>query len=204
MAEVNLQNFLDSLRPPIEAQLLAESVAPNDGEHIIEIGCGNGFVSLFLAANHPELGSITGIDIEPDNISAAQENLTLLKKSHKIKANVNFIHVDAREYSPNKRYDWLLCNPPFFSANASRPSPDQSRRNARQDQKLSLLDLFSCAHQFLYDDAKMAVVFPGFRKDELICVANNGGYAITRETHHPNIRKRNGGMWLVEFGRKFG
>jgi len=58
-----------ALTPILNAAILA--VAPGDGGHIVDIGCGAGGTSLAITASSPQV-RITGIDLSPSLIAVAQ------------------------------------------------------------------------------------------------------------------------------------
>jgi len=66
------------------------------GERVLDIGCGNGFLSYDMVTNVPEV-QVLGIDTNAENIKYAKENY-----SHK---NLRFIHGDALNDLPDERFD---------------------------------------------------------------------------------------------------
>lgn len=193
------QAFFDSLRPPIEAVRLAEFAEKIQGEDWLEIGCGNGFIALWLAACHPSLKRISGIDLNSGRVVQAKDNKVSFQQLTGKNLSAEFFFQDARTFHTEHTFDGIICNPPFFAARASRPSPHTERRAARQDATLSLTELFGIAKCLLKPEGILALVFPGFRYEELRAVAVRYGFTVENQQHLPEVRKRNGGVWLTAF-----
>lgn len=75
----------------------------NTAKHIVDFGCGYGFLGTKLLPLLPEGSTYTGIDIGEE----------LIKEAKKVFANSpyqhEFIQADLKEYVPNKRYDIAIC-----------------------------------------------------------------------------------------------
>jgi tRNA1(Val) A37 N6-methylase TrmN6 len=107
---------------------------------------------------------------------------------------------DARETeSFDQRFQVIICNPPFFAADASRPSPHPEKQAAHQDETLTLDDLFQCALRNLAKEGRIYTIFPNDRLQELKNTAEAYGYRGLSHKNLPYIRKRNGGVSLISF-----
>lgn len=200
----SIQAFFDSLHPSIEPQKLAEFVEIARGERVFEIGCGNGYMALYLAWRFPDCGGIHAIDLSSQQIEEAYQAYdALCGMSERRPAPVRFEIMDARALPlPDDPFDVCVCNPPFFSHQASRLSPDPERRQARSDETLTLLDLFDALDRVLKSNGRAYLVFPWNRMKELSQQADNQGLALVQREHLTEIRKRSGGVCLVKLERK--
>ena len=52
-----------------------DALAPRPGEKILDLGCGNGLLTLELARITGSAGHVTGLDASPEMLAAAQERL---------------------------------------------------------------------------------------------------------------------------------
>lgn len=68
----------------------------NSGEHILDIGCGNGFMSYDMVTQVPDI-KVVGIELNEANIEFARE--------HYQHPNLRFIHGDALKGLPNETFD---------------------------------------------------------------------------------------------------
>lgn len=193
-----LTPFFDSLRPPIEPQLLVEFTTLYPGETLYEIGCGNGYMALRLATLYPSIKEMYAIDLNPERILEAQQAYAQLSKLTPLPP-IRFSASDARDWSPPIAVDVIVCNPPFFSQSASRPSPNAARSVARRDETLSLEELFRSARRILTDKGRMNIVFLYQRFGEVEKLAQQYHFQICKQQHHAEIRKRDGGIMLVSF-----
>ncbi len=76
------------------------------GKDVIEIGPGSGFISKYLLEKFPEISSMTLVDINPYAIESSKDNIKDLRAS--------FIVGDAVEYLEGRKFDILVCNPPYI------------------------------------------------------------------------------------------
>jgi SAM-dependent methyltransferase len=62
---------LDRQLSPVSEVALA-ALAPRPGEHVLDLGCGSGATTAALCAAVGPSGQVTGIDISPDQVTAAK------------------------------------------------------------------------------------------------------------------------------------
>lgn len=79
---------------------------PSDAS-ILDIGCGNGLLSLVLAKKYPD-SRIVGYDDSQFSVDSALHNA----KKNKI-ANCEFVHSANADFLKGKQFDVIICNPPF-------------------------------------------------------------------------------------------
>ena len=72
----------------------------------IEIGCGSGFISRFLLEHAPQLTSMTLVDINPNAIRCARDNIQ--------DPRATFIHGDGLLALQGQEVDLIVCNPPYI------------------------------------------------------------------------------------------
>ena len=82
------------------AEPLFDQVNIDNVQRVLEVGCGNGVLSSYLAEKHG--WNVTGIDIDPDQIKIA-------KKIHKENDSLKFVEADATELPyENNEFDLTL------------------------------------------------------------------------------------------------
>jgi SAM-dependent methyltransferase len=83
--------------------------AVNKGESILDIGCGSGVDTIFAAKMTGPTGNVVGIDLMPEMLQRAKENLTLVNLD-----NVTYEEASAEKLSfPDKNFDVVISNGAF-------------------------------------------------------------------------------------------
>ena len=77
-------------------------------KHILDIGTGTGLLALMLAQRFHV--PVDAVEIDRDAASEAMENVANSPFSDYVKV----INSDIRTFVPTKKYDLIVCNPPFF------------------------------------------------------------------------------------------
>ncbi len=123
------------------------------GAHnILDIGSGTGLLSLMMAQRCE-----THIDaVELDDVAAqqARENIKNSPFSTQIKMHVT----DIKQFDGHKKYDLVVCNPPFFSDHLK--GPDEKRNQARHNDGLSFNELCESIVKHLNEKGKAWILLP--------------------------------------------
>ncbi|HBM45954.1 MAG: hypothetical protein UT05_C0001G0069 [Parcubacteria group bacterium GW2011_GWF2_38_76] len=73
---------------------------------VIEIGAGSGFISKYLLEKFTNIEKITLVDLNPNSIQCCKDNI----KDKRAK----FVCGDAIKFLRNKKFDLIICNPPYI------------------------------------------------------------------------------------------
>ena len=163
MKKFEFQQFIISQSPNVfrvgtDGVLLGALASVEGVTKILEIGTGTGLVSLMLAQRQPD-AEIIAIDISEDAVAISKENF----KNSKFKDRIEVIHQDFKNYETEKRFDLIICNPPFFELNSSVKDII-----ARQKIELDFLGLIRKSTKLLSDKGKFAVIIPSDSADNFI------------------------------------
>lgn len=79
-------------------------------KYILELGAGTGLISIFAAKRG---GFVTASDISLTAVYNIEKNIKMTD------ANVEVIHSDLFDDVPNKRYDYIIINPPYYKKTPS-------------------------------------------------------------------------------------
>ena len=83
------------------AEKLLHFVSVKEKQNFLEVGCGSGAVSQYVAKKYPL--NVTGVDIDPEQIQLAQENIGDIP-------NIRFLEVDATNLPfPDNEFDIVLA-----------------------------------------------------------------------------------------------
>ena len=121
---IKLRQYQTGYQVATDSILLASSVTPMLGRHILELGSGVGAVSLCLAWREPEL-QLTGYEINGNLVELANFNA----RENKIAERVYFKQQDVCRMESDEKFDQVMMNPPFHAANHSQ-SKDHARKLA--------------------------------------------------------------------------
>jgi tRNA1(Val) A37 N6-methylase TrmN6 len=129
----------------------------------LELGSGNGIVSIMLALQKPRW-TLTGIEIQPE--------LHSLSETNAIRTGVqcSFINADLRQHKGSLRhggYQLIYSNPPWVKAGTGMVSPDEARAISRQEITCTLKDILSCLEWCLSTEGTAWLIYPLERKPEL-------------------------------------
>ncbi len=102
------------LIPRVETEILIEEVVKRyknkSGLEIIDICSGSGIIGLTLK-KELENSCVTLLDISKKAVEVSKKNGELLQISN----NVEYICSDILLYTSSKKYDIVVCNPPYLS-----------------------------------------------------------------------------------------
>src|SRR3546814_5614091 len=96
-AWVESQGLIDRLFRPIEA-LLADAVLAGRGDHVLDVGCGTGGVTLAVARRLGRRGSCVGVDISGPMIATARS------RAEREGARAEFIRADAQVHPRSEEH----------------------------------------------------------------------------------------------------
>ncbi|HES59868.1 MAG TPA: methyltransferase domain-containing protein, partial [Caldithrix sp.] len=156
MSEETLDEILNSsfrlyqkkkgYRFSLDSLLLANFVSLKNTKSVIELGCGNGVVTLILARHFSNV-NFTCVEIQEDLADLAKKNVHI----NSLENNVAILKADASKinnYLPPQSSDAIYFNPPYRKLNSGRINPNSEKAIARHEIKGSLI-IFLKAAQYL-------------------------------------------------------
>jgi tRNA1Val (adenine37-N6)-methyltransferase len=150
---------------------------------VLDIGTGTGLIALMAAQRGAD--SVVAVEIDEKAARQAAENVA----SSKWKDIVTVVLSDIACFSDDKRFDAVVCNPPFFRD--SLRSPDSVRSQARHNDTLSYEKLAEMANSLLSDSGLFSLVLPYDMADTFISVAAKNGLYLCKRT---NVVTRKGNL----------
>ena len=114
-------------RTAIDTVLLAASVNANQGDKVLDMGCGVGGAMLALGVR---VGAkVDGIEIQPLLASMAKANISKNKLDGSLRVFEGDITNPLKEIAGGG-YDLVMANPPFMDAGRGNPPPGEMKRTA--------------------------------------------------------------------------
>lgn len=171
---VRIYQHKKGYRFSLDAVLLAAWVE-RVGQCFLELGCGNGAVSLMLAYRYPGV-SITGVDLQ----------FPLLKLfSLSVRENrfprVFPVAGDVRKPPFRQKFDVVFANPPYQSPLRGRVSPYPEIALSRFEIAGSLKDFVTAAYQLLSAEGKAYFIVGAERKEDFNSYCHELGFWIEEE-----------------------
>ena len=128
-------------------------------QNILDIGSGTGLLSLMLAQKIN--AQIEAIEINNAAALQSAENI-LASPWHQ---NIKLINRSVQDFIPEKKYDLIISNPPFYEDDLR--SPDENKNAAKHDTTFRLEELISISGKYLTDQGTLALLLPFHRADYL-------------------------------------
>jgi tRNA1(Val) A37 N6-methylase TrmN6 len=138
---------------------------------MLDVGCGCGILGLLLKRDFPSV-NLSAIDIQEEHIFLAKKNC------EENRLNANVIVGDFASYEFDKRFDFIVSNPPFYRKDTKK-SADKSLVLSRYADSLPIEILLAKSAEllktdgsfiFCYDAKQIDVIFSKSAKNRLkIC-----------------------------------
>lgn len=122
-------------------------------KHVLDIGAGTGLLSLMLAQRNANI-EIEAIELDEAAATQARENVAASPWADRI----SVLQGDVRNYNFGKKYDLIICNPPFFQN--SLKGDDAGRNHARHNLALSFEDILTVMKQYLQYGGYGCILLP--------------------------------------------
>ena len=160
--------------------------------NVLDIGTGSGLVALMLAQRFPT-AQIDAIDIEPQAVEQAQYNFAESPWAERLNAHLAAL----QDWQPNKHYDLIVSNPPYFQN--SLKNPDKGRELARHTDSLTYADLLRCTTQRLAPRGTAAFILPAEAESYVLHIAKENGLYCCRLTRVHSKPGKPAKRILIEF-----
>ncbi len=167
--KIRLFQSLKGYRCAIDAFLLAHFVRLKKKEWVLELGTGNGIVALLLALKHAYIAKVIGIEIQTSLAQLAQKNV----RANHLEDLINVIQADMKDVPwlfPQKKFDVVVSNPPYYSLGAGRINPIWERAVARHEIKASVIEVTEVSQKVLKKRGRLYLIYPASRVGKLVTI----------------------------------
>lgn len=120
----------------IDAPLLAYYIKSDEDSELLELGAGNGIVSILVAASKP-FKRIVALEIQDSLISLAKKNIHL----NSLEGKIEVIKGNIKSVDSLPKFDIVFSNPPYQKVREGRISPYTERAIAKHEILCELRDV---------------------------------------------------------------
>lgn len=149
---------------------VAGRMQQNIKSKVLDIGCGTGLLDLMLAQKITTV--IDAIEINSDAAMQASENIAQTPWAK----NISVINTSIQDFIPSKRYDLIICNPPFYEDDLR--SGDENKNAAKHDTTLRLDELISFVNANMEEDGLFTLLLPFHRTEYFERLSNGSGLFV--------------------------
>lgn len=141
---------------------------------ILDVGTGTGIIALMLA-QRTKTALIDVIEIDKKASKEAQNNFNNSDWEERLIS----INSSIQNYHPQKKYDIIVSNPPFF-INATK-APKANRNNARHTDTLSFDELIDSVKRLLANTGIFSLILPINEAELFIKLAQQNKLFLNRK-----------------------
>lgn len=174
--------------------LLGAWADAGDARNVLDVGTGCGVIALMLAQRFPQ-ATIVGMDTHPGAVQDAAENFRNSPFGHRLQA----VQEDFLVNGPDRRYDFIVSNPPFFSEDTL--PPDAARAAARHAAHFPLEALAERIDRMLCERGRTALIYPFSAAERVIDAFTRYGFGLLRRTDVKASEKHPAKRSLLAFSR---
>ena len=142
-------------------------INPQDGLSVLDIGTGNGLLTLMLAQRTSQNILMDAIDIDSETILDAKENFEASPWNNRIR----LFHADVRTWNAPRQYDLIICNPPFHVRSTPSANPRELAAH-HADNTLPFISLIESISHLSHDETQIWILLPILEMQEFIEIAN--------------------------------
>lgn len=147
----------DGFKFSLDSVLLANFVTLNKSiKRIMDIGCGNGIISILLSMKTNAL--IDGVEIQKDSYLNAVDSIKL----NHLEDKINIYNEDIRNFYKtleSDTYDVIVSNPPYFdNCDVLYQNINENKRISRHSLSLNYKDVIVIAKKILKNNGVLSIV----------------------------------------------
>ena len=164
----------------------------HEKQSVLELGCGNGIISIMLAYYRPAW-QIIGIDIQPHLVKMATENSRLAE------VDISFSYSDLKIFTAKAKFNLIVSNPPFYPENCGKLSPIHERAISRHEIMCTMNDVLTAVKRNLKPDGKAYLLYPMNRINELLVSAKRVDLKFTEKIIFSKTKNKKKVLVVLEY-----
>ena len=178
--ELILSESSETLRLSTDALLLSAYVRDQKKDEALEIGAGNGAVSLLLA-KRGVFKKIYALEIQDELCPILEQNV----KANGFDGIIAPVNADIRSVNPEtfKGVAAVISNPPYMKHSEGKASPLVQKQIARHEVHGGVYDFCKAASKILKTGGRLYLVYRPDRLDTLMRSLAENGFSTKRMTY---------------------
>ena len=189
----SLYHHRSTMKVGTDAILLGRWVEVRPTDVVLDIGTGCGLLPLMLSQKG--VAQVDAVDIDKASIEEATVNFEASQWRDQLKA----FCMDIADFQPEKKYDLIVSNPPFFNR-YSKCDEERKSRARHNDMTLSYASLCTVAARLLKPDGRFALVLPLNVTNEFMEAASRVGMSLQKRLTIIPIEGKSPNRVNLEFG----
>ena len=169
----SLYHHRSTMKVGTDAILLGRWVEVRPTDVVLDIGTGCGLLPLMLSQKG--VAHVDAVDIDKASIEEATVNFEASQWRDQLKA----FCMDIADFRPDRKYDLIVSNPPFFNR-YSKCDEERKSRARHNDMTLSYASLCTVAARLLKPDGRFALVLPLSVTNEFMEAASRVGLSLQK------------------------
>lgn len=149
----SLYHHRSTMKVGTDAILLGRWTEVKPTDVVLDIGTGSGLLPLMLSQKG--VAQVDAVDIDAASIEEASINFEASQWRQQLKVYCT----DIVEFQPNKQYDLIISNPPFFNR-FSKCDSERKSRARHNDAGLSYATVCREVCRLMKPEGRLAVVLP--------------------------------------------
>jgi tRNA1Val (adenine37-N6)-methyltransferase len=174
----------------VDAPLLADFIRTRPGDRLLELGAGNGIISLLLSRK--PCRRIVCLEVQPGLADLARRNVVLNRLEEKIRV----LEQDLRTFEPGERFDLVFSNPPYIKGKGGHLSRSEEKSIAKHEIKGDIFDIMRTAGRVLEKDGRACFIFPIKRRGDFERALEKGGLK-TKTLRFVHSRRGEPARWFL-------
>ncbi|MFZ2055259.1 MAG: methyltransferase [Candidatus Aminicenantales bacterium] len=174
----------------LDAPLLADFICTRPSDRLLELGAGNGIISLLLSRK--PLRRIVCLEIQPGLADLARRNIAL----NHLESKASVLERDLRTYRAGEKYDVVFSNPPYIKKKGGQLSPSGEKSIAKHEIKCDIFDIMHVAGKALERDGRACVIYPAKRKADFDRALEENGLKV-KALRYVHPRSGEAARWFL-------
>lgn len=144
---------------------------------ILEIGPGSGYISIKLYKYNK---NITSIEVQKSVYDILKQNL------NDNNIDITLLNMDIKEHKG--KYNFIVSNPPYYKLSSGKYPENICKKYSKFEFLLDLDSLCKKIYELLLDEnSRFYIVYPLYRKDEVVKSIKNNNLYICKEKIQDNL-----------------